>query len=99
MDFFSKNLKETLEAVNAIIDKKMITINSKRVRQYHNIPSSNRSKISFIWRTLRYLETAGILTPNGINNPKTYKIVIKEKIDIAKFLLKEEKNKKNNKNP
>ena len=97
MDFFLKNLKETLEAVNSNIDKKIVTINSKRVRQFLHIPSSNRSKINFIWRNLIVLEEAGILTPNGITNPKTYKIAVKEKIDIPQFLSEIDKSRKKNK--
>ena len=95
MDFFLKNLKETLEAVNAHIDKNILTINSKRVRQFLKVKSSNRSKINFIWRSLKILEEAGILVPNGISNPKTYKIGIKEKVHITTFLSEVEKNKKN----
>lgn len=95
MDFFSENLKATLEAVNAHIEKNMVVINTKRVRQALHISSSNRSKISFIWRTLKVLEEAGILTPNGITNPKMYKIAVKEKIDIPQFLSEINKSKRN----
>ena len=97
MNFFSENLKATLKAVNAHIEKGMVIIHSKRVRQFLQIPSSNRSKINFIWRNLITLEEAGILTPNGITNPKTYKIAVKEKIDIPKFLSEIGKSRKINK--
>ncbi|MCK4780239.1 MAG: hypothetical protein KAT57_08625, partial [Candidatus Lokiarchaeota archaeon] len=70
MDFFLNNLKETLEAINKLIDNNVNIVNTKRVRRCNNIKSSNRSKINFIWRALRYLEEEGILTLNGITNPK-----------------------------
>ncbi len=95
MDFFLNNLKETLEAINKLIDNNVNIVNAKRIRRCNNIKSSNRSKINFIWRSLRYLEEEGILTLNGIANPKTYKILIKEKIDINGVLSQIEKNKKN----
>ncbi len=95
MDFFFSNLKETLEAINKLIDNNVNLVNTKRIRRCNNIKSSNRSKINFIWRALRYLEEEGILTPNGITNPKTYKITANEKIDIDEVLLQIEKNKKN----
>ena len=95
MDFFLSNLKETLEAINKLIDNNVNIVNTKRIRRCNNIKSSNRSKINFIWRALRCLEKEGILTPNGINNPKTYNITTNEKIDIRKIITQIEKNKKN----
>ncbi len=94
MDFFHSNLKETLDAINKLIDNNINIVNTKRIRRCNNIKSSNRSKINFIWRALKYLEEEGILTPNGITNPKTYKITTNEKIDINKILSQIEKNKK-----
>ena len=92
MDFFQKNLKETVEAINKLIDNNITIVNTKRIRRCNKIKSSNRSKINFIWRALRYLEDQGILTMNGITNPKTYKIIPNEKIDINKFLSQNSKN-------
>ncbi len=86
MDFFLDNLKETLEAINKLIDNNVTLVNTKRIRRCINIKSSNRSKINFIWRALKCLEEEGILTLNGITNPKTYKIITNEKIDIDKTL-------------
>lgn len=88
------NLKETLEAINKLIDNNVNIVNTKRIRRCFNIKSSNRSKINFIWRSLKYLEEEGILTVNGITNPKTYKIQTDQKIDIEKFLSGINKNKK-----
>ena len=31
-------------------------VNTKRIRRCYNIKSSNRSKINFIWRALKYLK-------------------------------------------
>ncbi|UCC19113.1 MAG: hypothetical protein JSV62_13585, partial [Promethearchaeota archaeon] len=86
-------LKETLEAINKLIENNINIVNTKRIRRCFNIKSSNRSKINFIWRALKYLEEEGILTLNGITNPKTYKIMTDEKIDVDDFLSQIDKNK------
>lgn len=86
MDFFLNNLKDTLEAINKLVDNNISLVNTKRIRRCNKIKSSDRSKINFIWRSLKFLEEEGILTKNGINNPKTYNITTNEKIDINKFL-------------
>jgi hypothetical protein len=86
MDFFQKNLKDTIEAINKLIDNNITIVNTKRIRRCYNIKASNRSKINFIWRALKFLEEEGILTLNGIANPKTYKIMTDEKIDADEFL-------------
>jgi hypothetical protein len=93
MDFFMNNLKETLEAINKLIDNNVNIVNTKKIRRCFNIKSSNRSKINFIWRSLKYLEEEGILTLNGITNPKTYKILTDQRINVDKFLAEVEKNK------
>jgi len=94
MDFFLNNLKDTLDAINKLIDNNVYIVNTKRIRRCFNIKSSDRSKINFIWRSLKFLEEEGILALNGITNPKTYKISSEQKIDIDKFLNRIEKNKK-----
>ena len=86
MDFFLKNLRETLQAINKLIDNHVTVVNTKRIRRCNNIKSSNRSKINFIWRSLDYLEKEGILEINGRYSPKTYKIKSNQKIDIDKIL-------------
>jgi hypothetical protein len=88
------NLKDTLDAINKLIDNNIYIVNTKRIRRCFNIKSSNRSKINFIWRSLKFLEQEGILTLNGITNPKTYKILTDQKIDITKFLNQIEEEKK-----
>lgn len=92
MDFFQKNLKDTVEALNKLIENNITLVNTKRIRRCNNIKSSDRSKINFIWRSLKYLEEEGILTLNGIANPKTYKILTNEKIDVEDFLSQIGKN-------
>ena len=87
MDFFLKNLEETLNAINKLIEKNVYLVNTKRIRRCNNVKSSNRSKINFIWRSLKYLEEEGsILERNGVINPTTYKIKKKEKINIPAFI-------------
>jgi len=94
MDFFLDNLKDTLEAINKLIENNVTIVNTKRIRRCYNVKSSNRSKINFIWRALKCLEEEGILTLNGITNPKTYKIITNDKIDVDKILSQIGKNKK-----
>jgi hypothetical protein len=86
MDFFLKNLRETLEAINKLIDNNVNIVNCKRIRRCNSIKSSDRSKINFIWRSLNYLEKEGVLEINGIVKPKTYKIANKEKINVEEFI-------------
>ena len=98
MDFFLKNVEETLEAINKLIEAKVNLVNTKRVRRCNHIRSSDRSKINFIWRSLKFLaeKEQGILEKNGINNPTTYKIKAKEKINIEEFISQIENNKDEN---
>ena len=82
MDFFLKNLEETLEAINKLIENKVYLVNTKRIRRCNHIKSSNRSKINFIWRSLNCLEKEGLLEINGSINPKSYVIKSRDTIDI-----------------
>ena len=97
MDFFLNNLRETAEAVNKLIEKNVSIVNTKKIRRCCNIKASDRSKINFIWRSLKVLEKEGILAPNGITNPKTYKILRDQKIEVDKLLsqIAKEKKRKN----
>ncbi|MHA2036031.1 MAG: hypothetical protein ACW972_05650 [Promethearchaeota archaeon] len=96
MDFFVKNLSDTVEAINRLIESNVNIVTTKKIRRCFNIKSSNRSKINFIWRALKVLEEEGILALNGITNPKTYKIQTDQKIEIDKFLAQIDKDKKRN---
>jgi hypothetical protein len=86
MDFFSSNLRETMEAINKLIDNNGNLITTKSIRKCNNIKASNRSKINFIWRSLDYLEKNGILEMNGTYSPKSYKIKLTQKIDIERII-------------
>lgn len=86
MDFFLKNLEETLGAINKLIDNNVHVVNTKRIRKCNKIKSSDRSKINFIWRSLSFLEQEGILEKNGVNKPKTYNIRNLDPIDIESFI-------------
>jgi len=86
MDFFCKNLRETLEAINKLIDNNVNLVTTKGIRRCNNIKPSNRSKINFIWRSLDFLEKEGILEMNGIHSPKAYKIKSNQKINIEKII-------------
>ena len=46
----------------------------KKIRKYFKIEPSNRSKISFYWRILGYLENLGYLELIKIKPTKTYKL-------------------------
>jgi len=93
MDFFLCNLEETLKAINKLIDNKINIVNTKRIRRCNNIKSSDRSKINFIWRSLKYLTESnlGVLERDGVNGIANYKITVKEKINIPEILSKIEK--------
>jgi hypothetical protein len=93
MDFFLKNLRETLDAINKLIDNNVTVVNTKRIRRCNNIKSSNRSKINFIWRSLDYLEKEGILEINGSFSPKTYKIKLNQRVNVDKLIAQIEKEK------
>jgi hypothetical protein len=95
MDFFLKNLRETIEAINKLIDNNVNIVNTKRIRRCNKIKSSDRSKINFIWRSLDCLAEEGILEINGTYSPKTYKIKPNEKLDVESLVSTIE-TKKNN---
>ena len=86
MDFFQTNLRETLDALNKLIDNNVNIVNTKRIRRCNNIKSSNRSKINFIWRSLEFLEKEGILEMNGSYSPKSYKIKSKQRLNVDEFM-------------
>jgi len=92
MDFFLEHLRETLEAINKLIDNKIYRVDTKRIRRCNNIKSSDRSKINFIWRSLEYLKVEGILEINGSYHPKTYNIKANQKLDVDEIILNIENN-------
>ncbi len=94
MDFFSRNLRETIEAINKLIDNNINLVTTKSIRRCNNIKASNRSKINFIWRSLNYLAKEGILEMNGTYSPKSYKIKSVQKIDIEGIISQIENKRK-----
>ena len=86
MDFFSRNLRETMQAINKLIDNNINLVTTKSIRRCNNIKASNRSKINFIWRSLNYLEKEGILEMNCNYSPKSYKIKSIQKIDVERII-------------
>lgn len=88
MDFRKYFLKLTLEAINGQISNGYTIINAKRIRQYHNIPNSDKSKINFIWKGLKCLEKAGIIAlykNRKPSKPKQYYLP-KEMLNIEKII-------------
>ncbi len=71
MNFFEKNLKETLETIKTF-GNGIITV--KKIRTANNIKSSNRSKINFIWRALKSLVDLEFLELNSSKGLKSYKL-------------------------
>jgi len=86
MDFVTKYLKETLEAINYSIEKNYHTISTKLVKKYQEIKPKDHSKTNFIWRSLEFLEKQDILEVNGSTSPKLYNIKPREKISIDNFI-------------
>jgi len=93
MDFFERNLKETLEAIKTISNG---TITVKRIRFATNVKSSNRSKINFIWRALKYLTAFNFLELNGSRNPQSYRVKYPEvEINVDKIVSRVLRGRKN----
>ena len=86
MNHSDKNLVDTVEAINRLIENRIYEVNVKRVRKVLNIPSTDHSKINFIWRSLKRLLTLGILAPNGTLTPKNYIIPQRAPIQIESVL-------------
>jgi len=86
MDFFLTNLRDTLTAINNLIERNIDMVNTKIVRRCNHIKTSNRSKINFIWRSLNFLEQKGILNFAYRKNIKNFKIIAQKIIDIDKFV-------------
>ena len=74
----------TLKAINKLIENNIIIVNTKKIRRCNHIKSSDRSKINFIWRSLKFLADKGYLEKNGDSSrsPTNYRITLKEKIEV-----------------
>ena len=93
MDFFEKNLRDTVKAINKLRSKNGV-ISVRKIRGVQKIKSTDRSKINFIWRGLHYLVSNNILEINGSKNPKTYIIKSSEKINVDGVILQYKKERK-----
>ncbi|MBA7613907.1 hypothetical protein ES703_21165 [subsurface metagenome] len=82
MNFFLKNLKEKIRALNKTIERRGRTISVKKVKDKNQIKPNNRSKINFYWRSLKLLVEKKILAENGTKKPKLYEILTTHKITI-----------------
>lgn len=92
MNYFNENLKETIEAINRLIDRKIRLIDVKKIRKLRNISSSDRSKINLIWRSLKILEEEGFIESYSRNSLKVYKILCIQKINVKEFFINFKKN-------
>lgn len=88
MNFKYYYMSLVIEAINRAIIKKKTLINVKRIRQFYNIPGSDKSVINFIWRSLDYLEKRGFIIEHSNNGPSKRYYVPKEILDISKVLIK-----------
>ena len=77
-------MQDSIEVINYLIKKGIKKIQVKSIRVFHNIPSSDRSKIHFISRSLDELTKRGVLKYIGKNSPKKYEIIAKEEISFKK---------------
>lgn len=78
-------LHDVINAINYFIEKKGSIIDTKRIRNYYKIKSSNRSKINFIWRFLDFLENNGYIELVHENPTKLYRIP-QSKIEFKEVL-------------
>jgi len=88
MDFFLENIKEVVEAINKMIARNVGLVDTKRVRMCNGVKSSNKSKVNFIWRSLKYLNEHGYIEVNGAAGrytiPKKAPFDVDEVIEYAK---------------
>ncbi|KKL58948.1 hypothetical protein LCGC14_2220250 [marine sediment metagenome] len=87
MNIFQSNLEKTVKAINYLVKKK-VRITVEKIRQFHDIKSSNRSKVNFIWRGLAYLNNQNVLKCISKNSPKIYELTPQGKEYIENFDLK-----------
>jgi hypothetical protein len=80
-DYTKKYLKETIKAINKLIQKGQKFVDTRTIRRINKISSSDRSRINFIWRSLETLEEDGYLEVDGRSHPKLYVIKSEEEIE------------------
>jgi len=77
-----KYLALVVEAINQLGEGTYI--NTSRIRRIHNIDSSDRPKINFIWRDLKLLEEQGYIKKMGKKSPKGY--IIRKPINLNNLI-------------
>jgi hypothetical protein len=83
-------MKETIQAINTLIERGFSELSVRKIRAELSISSKNKSRISFIWRTLKRLEMVGELSLDHINSSKIYKIRESKKIEMGPEKLLQE---------
>lgn len=87
-NFRKHYLRLTVRAINVLFAKERTYVDTKTIRRLSQIPSTDRSSINFIWRSLEYLENQGYIEKNGRDSPQLYEITSASLIDIKKVLNK-----------
>lgn len=76
-----------LKTINKCINRRMRVITVKRIRKLNDIESSDKSKINFIWSSLKFLEKNGFIERYNNTSPKQYRLPMTE-IKIEKVIEK-----------
>ncbi len=90
-DYRKKHLRDTIKAINALMEQGNRYVDTKIVRRILNIPSSDRSSINFIWRALDTLKDDGYLDINGRESPRLYIIRANNKLNFENENCEEDK--------
>lgn len=80
-NYRQKYLRDTINALNTLIERKRNHVDTKAIRRELGIPSSNRSATNFLWRSLKELEKEGYIVANGRDHPKRYVIAVEKPIE------------------
>jgi hypothetical protein len=75
LTYYDKIFRTTTKAIVHFQGKGIDKIDVKTIRKYHDIPSSERSTISFISRSLNELTAKGFLKTLNNSTPKKYLIL------------------------
>ena len=77
MTYFDKIMQSTKDAINFYHKKGIRQVDVKSIRSFMDVPSSDRSKINFISRSLNQLAIDGFL--EKLENKSTLKYKIRKK--------------------
>ena len=78
MSILQLHVKETLDAIYMLTeDDPDSLISVKKIRIYYGVKSTEKVKISYFWRSLKFLEDAGILelVKKSTKNAKQYRLI------------------------